>query len=129
MRHLFTQYKQIKKKIATLDLQIEDLRTIAESCTVDPTKEKVQASSTGDRFGTVVAKIADLDNTKEEYEAQLNNIYVKIIDRMGRLNETHYIIIRDRYLKGMTWQEIADEIHYSEKHVYKMHNDALKIMA
>jgi len=36
--------------------------------------------------------------------------------------------LEKRYLCFLSWEKIAVEMHYSIQHVYRMHDDALKVV-
>lgn len=41
-------------------------------------------------------------------------------------NETEKLLLRLRYLEHKSWQDIADEMNYSERHIRRIHNEILK---
>ena len=52
--------------------------------------------------------------------------YKDISKRIGRLvSEDEKDVIFYHYIKGLTWWEIAEKMHYSERWVHKLHGRAL----
>lgn len=35
-------------------------------------------------------------------------------------------VLRYRYIEKLEWQEIADIMNYSERHIYRLHDNAIK---
>lgn len=53
----------------------------------------------------------------------------KIEDMVERLDDADYRrIIRDRYIIGMEWLEVADDVHMSQRTVFRVHGKALAEM-
>ncbi len=51
----------------------------------------------------------------------------KAIDAVRDPNER--TVLRGRYIHGAKWSEIAAAMHYSERHVLRMHKEAIKHIA
>lgn len=88
--------------------------------------DKIQTSITGDKMSIAVAKIVD----KEKEINGLLELYLKqrsfIISQIDALpNKTSYMILTDRYVRDMTWGDIARNLRYSEKQVKRLHAKAL----
>jgi len=53
----------------------------------------------------------------------------KIEGMVEKLEDPDYRrIIRDRYIIGMEWMEVAEDVHMSERTVYRVHGKALAEM-
>ena len=53
----------------------------------------------------------------------------KIEDMVEKLEDPDYRrIIRDRYIIGMEWMDVAEDVHMSERTVYRVHGKALAEM-
>ena len=53
-------------------------------------------------------------------KAEVSSAICRVSDRNCR------ILLVMRYLQGKSWQEVADEMHLSERHVYRLRKKALK---
>lgn len=40
-------------------------------------------------------------------------------------NPLHQVVLRERYINGKNWEEIADFLHFSKSHVIRIHGSAL----
>ena len=102
------------------------LRCLADSTTIDSSKEAVQTSGSGDKIGSLVARIVDLENEilEESIRAVEDlNERIKIIEQLT--DATEYDIIYRRYVKHQTLQQITDDLHYTYEWVCKLHGKAL----
>lgn len=108
-------------------VEVYQLRCLATSVTVPMGTEPVQTSGPSDKVGNITAKIVDL-------EAEINRMIDKFIDdKQERIkvieqidDELQYNILHKHYVQGKKFTEIAEEEHYSEVHISKQHQKALK---
>lgn len=64
---------------------------------------------------------ADLDKALETRE--------KILSAVNTIpDEVQRLIIKYRYLEDYSWIKIMMETHFSERHVYRLHNYAIRSM-
>lgn len=63
----------------------------------------------------------------EEKKQRLYEIKEEIYQVIDKLPEDKYfLILFERYIAMKTWEQIADDNHYSERHVTRLHGEALK---
>ena len=76
-----------------------------------------------------VHRMAELVATKLDLETKLALASVKfagITKTINSLLDTQFIaILTSRYFTRLDWREIADELHISQSHLYRLHKDAL----
>ena len=104
----------------------------------------------GDPTGAKATKLADSINAKRdelknkllelEYEqVQLHsalwsrrmdvlNTIEKIFSADEPITKTYYILLTERYIDGKTWEQIAVDIGYTIRHVWRLHGEALNRM-
>lgn len=92
---------------------------------------KITQSYTGD----VVQSTKDPHRFEKlaEYEIEIDHRIDQLIDVKREINSainelTDWrlrMVLFERYLLGHTWEQIADSIHYSYKHVCRLHGRAL----
>ncbi len=59
--------------------------------------------------------------------AHLKAVWTEANRRIEQMpDETHRTLLRLRYLAGMTFARIAEEMHYSERQIYRTHEEALE---
>lgn len=61
------------------------------------------------------AKIAELVGLQREIERLLNEVK----------NPDYRLLLELRYLQEMTWEQIAERMHYSWRHIVRLHGKAL----
>ena len=62
--------------------------------------------------------------------AELISVRVEIIQAVELLQDRRYrILLTCRYIRGMTWEKIAVEMHYSWKQIHRLHGAALVAIA
>lgn len=47
---------------------------------------------------------------------------------IGELPEREKHLLTLRYIDGLIWEEVAEKMHYSYKHVHRLHNEALALI-
>ena len=123
---MLCEYLKIKRDIKRLEVKKEEYKIIAESCTVDPTQEKVQTSKNPDPMGSAVVEMVSI-NEKIEEKQKLAKAYLELLDQclseIEKEKEWQLLILR--YFKGATWSEIADTIGVNNRYVYVLHKNAL----
>ena len=61
------------------------------------------------------AKIAEMTKLLDEIE--------KLLGEVG--NPDYRLLLELRYLQGLTWEQIAKKMHYSWRHIIRLHGKAL----
>jgi hypothetical protein len=124
-KQYLNQVRNLDKRVnAKLD-ELSSLRALTEKVTASYS-EKVQAS-TSDTFTSNVAKIVDLE---KEIDAEIDRLIrlkeriTKEIDSMP--SNTYSALLSSRYLEGKTWEDVAEMLHYDERQIFRIHENALK---
>lgn len=107
-------------------MQIMELRTVAESCTVRTDKESVQSSGSGDKMANIVGKIVDLEKQLYKYEkiilhrrAEFEEISKKMRDDRQR----EFLTIR--YYDGHGFYDTALIMDLSDSTAKRIHKKAI----
>ncbi|MDR0885436.1 MAG: hypothetical protein LBN22_03585 [Clostridiales Family XIII bacterium] len=77
---------------------------------------------TGDIAAMIERKCDEIDRKRRELYLE-NERLTRLIDRLPRTQRT---LIRNRYMIGKSWRDIADKIGYSLDGTYKLHRRALE---
>lgn len=120
------QIKKLDICIRQKENELRDLKSIIYS---------VPASNFGDERvrrslkNTTYSKVDDSIEL-EQIIAKQKNDYIKtkhrIIDEIQKLNRSDYItLLTARYIEFKTFEQIADEMGYSYRHITRLHKDAL----
>ena len=126
--------KDYLNQIGLLNAKIEnmlrarsDLMTMATRVT--PQLQTAPASSGGgkDKIGEAVAKIVDLERRIDREIDALVALKGAAIARLNRLtNKNHYNILFKRYVLGLTFEKIAEEMGYTYRGICYLHGRALQ---
>lgn len=127
--------KEYLSKARRLDVQIKfdlrelehwrDLSASISGCNFAP---HYNASRNIDPpFVKCIDKIVDLE---EKIQKEINSLILlktEILEKIHSLeNVDHQSVLELRYLSYQTWEQIAEELHYSIRWIYKLHEKALQ---
>ena len=75
----------------------------------------------------MVARIVDLESGLNADTKKLKEMWNEANERIDRMPDATYCtLLRLRYLAGKTFVRIAEEMHYTERQVYRLHEEALQ---
>ena len=117
-----SQAYRIDQRINSKIEQVQSLRDLATKATttlsdIPPSK----GTRNIHRMEDIIAKMVDLES---EINADLKHEIITVIKcvESPELNT----LLELRYLSFWTWEEIAVELHYDLRHVYRVHGRALE---
>lgn len=119
--------KKIDSKINRLTTRRERLKECMYSFSESPEGERVQTSRNVDKFGSLYAKIDDIEREIKERKEEITNLQIELaleIDELPDFNQKQVLVNRYVYLKS--WQEISKKVGYSEGYIFQLHRQALK---
>lgn len=74
----------------------------------------------------IVDTIVDFQTEIRQEIIRLINLKKEIRGKINQLSKPVYVgILTDYYINDKTWQEIAEGLNLSERHVYRIHGNAL----
>ena len=124
-KEYLSQYRYINININSKIAQQQRLRELA-TCVSPSSDGGGHNSGVSDKVGSLCAKIADLD---AEINAEIDNLIdmqKDIMQTIGKVdNECLRTILTERYINCWTFEQIADDIHYSYKQTCRLHGKAL----
>lgn len=110
----------LRRRIAAKEMHLEELRTQAEHITADLTGMP-RGSGTDSPVERVAVQITDLSWELEldwldllQYQEETK----RLIERLD--NDADVQVMSLRYLSYLTWEKIAEEVHYSGSQVYRI---------
>lgn len=110
---LLKDIKSINRMIEELQMQIDEIYSMLTSTTVKPKEVNVQSSGDADPLATKMCKILECQEELQKHQTELcerKSKAIKIIQQMDINNQS---IIVMRYFRGLTIEEIAEELHRS----------------
>lgn len=126
--NIFDKCIYLHKAIECDLAEIERLRKLAAQIpATDPSKEFSKSGfRTQARFAELIDKAVDLEtkliemiNEKLDYEREIYNL-------LDRLEPADALILRKRYIEGMTVKEIAFDLDLSERRIHDIKSRAIK---
>ena len=127
IKSLLKRLSENKKLLRVIQKQIDEAR---ENAMIIPTlsyeKERVKG---GETTPAQQRYIEHLEKLEERFKDVFDSICLAedmISDNLQSLTPTEQTIIIERYMHGKSWRQIERDFHYSEKHPFKIHNNALK---
>lgn len=100
------------------------IRTMVQATQLKP--DKVQSSNAG-QYDDRYMRLLELDDRVGDKIDEVVELRVKITTEIDRVEDvTFRSILRDRYLNAMDWEEIGAELHYTKRHVTRLHGQALR---
>lgn len=116
------QYRRLGEEIEDLKVRIADLRSASLKSPKLDGMPHAQGGS-GDPIGATIARIDVLAAQIVAREAERNIIEMAIASLK---DSKERMVLRHRYMDGMTWEEIGSIMSYSEGRVRQLHGEALK---
>lgn len=120
------RFRRLETKIEALDEKIEALYTVATSCTVDPSIERVDSTSNGDSLERIAIGIADTVKTRDMYVEKAVMVRREISDAICRLDGYQREILTMRYLRCLSWKQIEMTTGKSRASMFRAHNNGLE---
>lgn len=127
--------KEYLRQIAVLDakiqrrqIEIEELKTAATHITTMFDENKVwTAGGSNDKIADIVIRWVVMEQNVAEMMDQLMNLRHKIIGEIHQLTDDRYIrILEMRYVDRETFEQIAVNMQYDIRWIYRLHGFALQ---
>ena len=84
--------------------------------------------SDGNRQEDLIFKHIDL---QERYRAKIEELAARQLEvekAIDALLPPHRMLLRYRYIDGLTWEQVSDRIHYSWRQTHRLHREALQML-
>lgn len=81
------------------------------------------------RFAERSEKINRVEQNIDRELDEAVTLRQQILDAVNSIvDDSQRLIVKLRYLEGYSWVKIVMETHFSERHVYRLHNYGIKSM-
>ena len=125
-RDYLSKISAADRLINRLHSTIATLRSSLTSQNYELNPDKVQSSGAKDALGDTIAKIVDLEAEIDQHIDELvemkKNTY-HLIKKIPDLDQQNVLIAR--YIQGMEWDDLSDDLNFSIAQVYRIHGSAL----
>lgn len=119
------EYRRVTRRVNQIDEEIQRLRAERDSITV---KADGMPSGSGisDRVARLAVKIADKETEYIARREELLQMRTEVVETiLAVADDKQSQLLYLRYIKGMKWEEIADEMGYYLRHIHRIHGHAL----
>lgn len=121
------RYRAARTRYASLCREIDDLRESLTGTTVQLKDDIVTGGGSSDRLGATVARIVDMENALADEGAEVTAILEGVLAAIRSVkDETQRAVLTLRYVEGLNWWKISEQIHYEERQTYTIHGRALE---
>ena len=125
-KEYLNQAYRLDQRIRSKQEQISALNDLATSCSASMTGMPRNPNKGGFRMADAVCKIVDLQDSISADMQELVELKAEIIATIKAVNCIEYqLILEKRYISGKSWPEIAVDLGYKMRHLYKLHDEAL----
>lgn len=122
------QIALLNAKIQSRLDELQDIRDRAlglKAITYD--RDPVQTSGAGDSMADAVARYIDKTKEIQEMTDELVARKHKIVGEIEQLSDPRHVrLLNLRYVSGLTFEAIADEMGYDVRWIYSIHGSALQ---
>ena len=120
------QAYRLDQRIRSKQEQIASLNDLAADCSATLTGMPRNPNRGGSRIADAVLKIIDLENEIAKDMERLVELKAEIITTIKAVECIEYqLILEKRYISDKSWPEIAVDLGYKMRHLYKLHDEAL----
>ncbi len=120
------RYRYACDRIAAQVSKIEQLYTIATSCSLDPSQEKIHHSNTGDTLERAVCSIVCLKDEIAAEQLDAARIRCEIETAIDTLPDMQRRLIKHRYIDGLDWHQIETILKINRNKMFYIERAALK---
>lgn len=120
------QYLRAKRAQAMLEQEINELR-LDRMIPGSPAQDGMPHGSGGGDLSGYAARLDELDRSLHaqlERKLQIREEITEKIDAMS--DETEGLILRMKYIHGLSFGKIAEKTGYSRRHTIRLHGQALE---
>lgn len=125
-KEYLSQARTLNMRIKSKLQQIESLNELAASCNVVYSDMPRNPNHGGSKVERAVLKIIEVEESLKQDVEDLVDLKQEIMSAVQSVSDVELqALLEKRYLCFLPWEEIAEEMHYSIQHVYRMHGEAL----
>lgn len=117
-------YRRHVRKLSRIEAELEELRTMKMAISVN--NDGMPHRSDQSDMSGYAAELDQLERNLIRERDQRFKGYREISDRIAIMkSENERDVLFYRYIKGLAWWEIAEKMGYSERHITRIHGEAL----
>ena len=125
IKEFLRQAYKLDRRIRITLGKAEKLRGVLEYS--PPSSEGSGGGSAADRVPDTISKIIEYEAKADELKAKYVEVFFKIEKTIMSVDDSsEREVLERRYLLYQKWEQIAEEMNYTERRVYQLHGKALQ---
>lgn len=120
---------RLKREIEHDKKILEELKSNLDGLQALQNSEKLQGGPVKDDSSIVnrMNKVIELENRIQYKMCRLDDFQGRLLSELEKIeNIDEKILMESKYILNLSWEQIADKIHYSLSHTYRIHGKALE---
>ena len=120
------RYRALVAQQESLQRAIDAAYARATNITPRVKEISVQASGAPDKVAEAVARIADETERLRDVKAKVDAALADVLTAINQVpDEMQRTVLLLRYVEGLEWKRVAEQIHYEAANTYILHGRAL----
>lgn len=121
---------QVHRLNQMIDMKLEEassLRSLASRVTTAFGEERVQTSKKQSPMEDVIVRLMDLENEVNNDIDRLIALKEEVIGNINKIDDYRLrLLLTMRYINNREWEDIADNMLYDVRTIYRLHKQGLK---
>lgn len=114
--------KRLEEKLVILDERITAVKS--------PSLSGMPRGGTPVTMADLVSDKVDLEKRIERLKAKGKKLKSEIYEEIDSLEDPRYCeVLEAHFIEGLTFESIAEEMGYTERHVYTLYSEAISLLA
>lgn len=129
VKAMLSRYLEIRKERDQLAEMLKDLESRIYAAGVPPYDGQPRSPGVGDPTGNNATQHETLAARYRAKVAELDREGLSFEKAIEPLTTNERMMLRYRYIAGMTWDQVAAEMNYCRRNMFKMHKACLQKLA
>ena len=131
-KHKKRSLKRYQKNLACIRRLEEKLKILDERITAvkSPSLSGMPRGGTPVTIADLVGDKIDLEKRIEKLRSKSRDLKTSVYEEIDSLEDTRYCeVLEAHFIEGQTFEEISERMGYTERHVYKLYQEAIRVLS
>ena len=131
-KHKKRSLKRYQKNLACIRRLEEKLKILDERITAvkSPSLSGMPRGGTPVTIADLVGDKVDLEKRIEKLRGKSRDLKTSVYEEIDSLEDTRYCeVLEAHFIEGQTFEEISERMGYTERHVYKLYQEAIRVLS
>lgn len=120
------KYVKIKKELSQIREILVEIEATYHNVKASHIDGMPKSNAIKDSIGNAIAKIENLRIIYNKKISELIDFQIKIENAIEKLDAYERMLMRKRYIDGLKWEDICEEINCSWKTAHRLHSKILE---